>query len=346
MTDVSDPRTSADNFSEVKSLDQWICWSYKKDKGQKPKKPPTHPTGGYDISPLDHSNWLTYDEAVLHSESSSFLEGIGFVPTENDDLCFLDIDERIDEETGEIPAWISKLLDKLDSYAYLTPNRGVRIVVKGTLDDTGGDYAYTDPDTSEEHVFEVYDKNRYLTFTDFVVHDAPIKESQDFLNSLRKARKHPTNKATRRISTRTIQALPEVDLPEDLEEARKKIKRLLMKNDLPPHPIMEGSRKSTLISYFRKIARNEIMKINEEPHLHPERDEMWQLINLANETMLYDENGDLAPLDDEEIEEIYTKVTKDLPNLVNRPPWCVKKGLDELLHFLQMIKADEGRDTR
>jgi primase-polymerase (primpol)-like protein len=117
LTDVSDPRTPVDNFSEVKSLDQWICWRYKKDKGQKLKKPPTHPTEVYDISYLDSSNWLAYDEAVLHSESSPLLEGIGFVPTENDDLCFLDFDEHIDEETGEIPAWISRLLDMLESYA-------------------------------------------------------------------------------------------------------------------------------------------------------------------------------------------------------------------------------------
>jgi primase-polymerase (primpol)-like protein len=261
LTDVSDPRTSVDNFSEVKSLDQWICWRYKKGKGQKLKKPPTHPTGGYDINPLDPSNWMTYDEAVSHSESSPLLKGIGFVPTENDDLCFLDIDERIDEETGEMPAWISRLLDMLDSYACLTPNHGARIVVKGTLDDTGGDYRFTDPATGEEHVFEVYDRNRYLTFTYHVVHDAPIKESQDFLNSLRKARRHPTKKSTKKKPTRTIQALSEADLPEVLEEERKKIKRLFMKHDLPPHPIMEGSRKSTLISYFRKIARDEIMKI-------------------------------------------------------------------------------------
>jgi DNA-binding transcriptional ArsR family regulator len=345
LTDVSDPRSSVDNFSEVKCLNQWVCWSYKKGKGQKPKKAPTHPTGGYDINPLKPSNWLTYDEAVLYSESSPLLEGIGFVPTENDDLCFLDFDERIDEETGEIPAWISRLLDLLDSYAYLTPNHGVRIVVKGTLDDTGGNYVFTDPATGEEHVFEVYDKNRYLTFTDFVVRDAPLKESQEFLNSLRKARKHPTNKSTRKNSTRSIQALPEVDLPEDLEEERKKIKRLFMKYGLSPHPIMEGSRKNTLLSYFRKIARNENMKFYEEPHPHPERDDMWELINLANETMLYDENGDLAPLNYEEIEEIYTAVTKDLPNLVHRPPWCVRKRLDELLRFLQMIRVRTRKDS-
>jgi hypothetical protein len=339
LTDVSDPRTSGDNFSEVKSLNQWVCWSYKKGKGQKPKKPPTHPTGGYDINPLKSSNWLTYDEAVLYSESSPLLEGSGFVTTENDDLCFLDFDERVDEETGEMPEWISKLIDVLDSYTYLTPNLGVRIVVKGSLEGTGGNYAYTDPDTGEEHVFEVYDKNRYLTFTDHVVHDAPIKEAQNFLNSLRKERKHPTEKSTKKKPTRTIQALPEVDLPEDLEEERKNIKRLLMKHGLSPHPIMEGSRKTTLLSYFRKIARNENMKIYKEPHLYPERDDMWELINLANETMLYDENGDLAPLDDEEIEEIYKVVTKDLPNLVHRPPRCVRKRLDELLRFLQLIKV-------
>jgi hypothetical protein len=345
LTDVSDVRSSVDNFSEVKSLDQWICWRYMKGKGQKRKKPPTHPTGGHDINPLKPSNWMAYDLASMYSKSSPFLEGIGFVPTENDDLCFLDFDERIDEETGEIPVSISKLVDMLDSYAYRTPNLGVRIVVKGTLDDTGGNYVFTDPATGEEHVFEVYDRNQYLTFTDHVVHDAPIREAQDFLNSLRKARSHPTRKPTKKNSTRTIQALPEADLPEELEEERKKIKRLFMKYGLSPHPIMEGSRKSTLISYFRKIARNEHMKIYEEPHLYPERDDMWELINLANETMLYDENGDLAPLDYEEIEEIYTKVTKELPNLVHRPTRDVRKRLDELLRFLQVIRVRTRKDS-
>jgi hypothetical protein len=118
-----------------------------------------------------------------------------------------------------------------------------------------------------------------------------------------------------------------------------------MKYGLSPHPRMEGSRKSTLISYFRKIARNEIMKIYKEPHSHSERDDMWELINLANETMLYDENGDLAPLDHEEIEEIYTKVTKNLPNLVHRPPWEARERLDELLHFLQVIRVRTRKDS-
>jgi hypothetical protein len=123
------------------------------------------------------------------------------------------------------------------------------------------------------------------------------------------------------------------------------IKRLFMKYGLFPHPIMEGSRKSTLISYFRKIARNENMKIPEEPHRHPDRDDMWELINLANETMLYDENGNLAPLDYEEIEEICTEVTKNLPNLLNRPSWCVRKRLDELLHFLQVIRVRTRKES-
>ncbi len=345
MTEASNTPSAEDNFSEVKSLKQWVCWKYEQGKrGQKPKKPPVHPTEGYKINHLDHSNWLSYDEAVMYSAASTFLEGVGVVLTADDENCGIDVDERIDVETGEMPHWIPNFLETLGSYAYLTPNHGVRIMVKGRLDDTGGYYVWTDPSTGEQHVFEVYDRGRYFTFTDTVVHDAPIKGAQDFLDSLvRESTRKPTKKkSTHRTTKNPPQGdLPEVDLPEDLEEARKKIKRLFMKHDISPCPIVEGHRKISLISYFRKIARAGTVKFDEYPIPESEpNDELWYLINVANSTMLYSESGELSPLDENEVREVYATVTKDLlSHLASQPTREAQKRLDELEDFLISIKV-------
>jgi IclR helix-turn-helix domain len=348
LTEASNPPPARDNFFEVKNRDQWVCWSYEKGKkGGKPKKPPTHPTSGYKINYLDPSNWMSYEEAVMYSDASSFLEGTGVVLTEDDEFCGIDIDERVDVETGEMPPWIPNLLEEVPSYAYLTPNLGVRIMVKGRLYDTGGDYLWTDPTTGEEHAFEVYDRDRYFTFTDFVYNDCPIKEAQDFLDSLTR---RPTKKSTHRTKKdppgdgpeagHPDFDVPEVDLPEDLEEARKKFKLLLMKHDLPPYPIVEGHRKKSLISYFRKMVRGGAIQFEEDPNPDSEPDdELWYMINVANATMLYSEVGSPSPLDSGEIREVYATVTKDLlPYLANKPSRDAQNSLDELREFLTLIR--------
>ncbi len=158
-----------DHAAPLNARDQWLCSQYRqKDKDKKPHKVPIDPAApkGPGIDKTDPKYWMPYDEARRHYEKNPLVDHYGFVTQEGDPYTLIDIDERIDKVTGEVPPLITKLVEHLDSYAYSTPNHGVRIVVEGELNDTGGNYAWTDPDTGEEHVFEVYDKKAYLVFTD------------------------------------------------------------------------------------------------------------------------------------------------------------------------------------
>lgn len=323
-----------DHAAPLKARDQWLCsQSRNMDKGKKPRKVPVDPNNpeGYGINATNPANWMPYEEAKRHHDENSLIDYYAFATCEGDPYSFIDVDERIDPMTGEVPPVIMKLVKHLDSYAYVTPNHGVRIVIEGELNDTGGDYVWTDPDTGEEHIFEVYDRKRYLVFTDWVFHDEPIREGQDFLDSLVKKRKSGTNTKGR---DRAFD-LPEVELPEDLEKARRKIKLLFVKHDLDPGPILEKSRKITLISDFRTIVRNESLEIIGENGTEP--DELWKLLTWTNETMLYDESGEqLEGLEEDELREVYDAVTNALPP---KAPKEVQEKLDDLWEFLVAIKV-------
>ncbi len=159
----------------------------------------------------------------------------------------------------------------------------------------------------------------------------PIREAQGFLDSLVKKSRSSTN-TSRKARTNN---LPEVELPEDLEEARRKIKLLFVKHDLYPGPILEGSRKITLISYFRTIVRNEALETNGENSTKP--DELWKLLTWTNETILYDESGEqLEGLDEDELWEVYDAVTNALPP---KAPKEVQEKLDDLWGFFVTIKV-------
>ncbi|CAA9303362.1 MAG: hypothetical protein AVDCRST_MAG93-4754 [uncultured Chloroflexia bacterium] len=257
-----------DHAAPLKDRNQWLCSQSRYiEKGKKPRKVPVAPNDLDDrgIEATDPDNWMPYEEAKRHHDENSLIDYYAFATCEGDPYSFIDIDERGDAETGEVPPLVLKLVNLLDSYAYLTPNGGFRALVKGELNDTGGHHVWMDPDSGEEHVFEVYDRKRHLVFTNIVFHDEPIRDAQDFLDSLVKKRKAGTNTKGRvRASD-----LPEVKLPEDLEEARRKIKLLFVKHDLDPGPILEGSRKITLISYFRTIVRNEVLGTSGEPDTDP-----------------------------------------------------------------------------
>lgn len=339
MKHESTSEPPVDYAAELKNLDQWVCYQEReRESGKKPKKVPVHPRNPNEpgIDNTNPKNWMPYKVARGYTEANPDITGYGFSVREGDPYAFIDIDKRVDYETGEIPPVAVRLMDRLGSYAYLTPNFGVRIVIKGELQESGGNYVWEDPDTGEKHVFEVYDRKHFLTFTEKVLQDVPIEEAQDFLDSLVKHRSSRTTTNGNGGACRDVRNLPEIELSGELEENRKKIKHLFSKHDLDPFPILAGSRKITLISHFRKIICNQHITYSEDFNPEGEPDELWRLLHQANETMLYDEHGtSLDGLDQGELEEVYRTVTK---GLADKSPAEVQEELDELQRFLTKVQ--------
>jgi hypothetical protein len=309
--------TEPSSTMELTSLDQWVCWKKGKVKadGRFGKISCTPDFPPYSIDAQNPSNHMSYEDALWAANFFFEIEGIAFVPSKRDPFCFLDIDHIADRETGEVHAWVERLLEKLDSFSYFTPSgKGIRIVVRGKLTGGGGHYVFSDEDG--DHALEAYDSNQFLTFT-HKIQDRPIREAQEWLYSLTKVRKSSPRKSPDRN-------FPEVTLDGDLEATRREVKRTLVAHELSPEPITEGFRKCTLIS----IGGHLLMSGKSEEWL-------WDFLHKINVTLLYDKQGNLDGLDESELEEIHTVNMKLEPKVSSIE---VQQRLDLVSEFLSLIR--------
>ena len=152
---------SFDNIpSELKAVPQWIAWKLMQRPGaKKPTKVPINPHTGKLASTTDPTTWGTFEQA---RETAKQYTGIGFVFTENDPYCGIDIDGQIDNE----------LIEWMDSYTeYSYSGNGAHIICKAVV----GSGHKRDP-------YEIYDRKRYFVFTGRVIADKPVEERQEKVN--------------------------------------------------------------------------------------------------------------------------------------------------------------------
>ena len=147
------PRVS--NFpDELKELRQWVAWRFEKRDGKLTKRPKNPGTGG-NADATKPDTWASIQEALIRMDNDK-LDGIGFVFSESDPYTGIDLDKCLDPETGELEPWARRWVDLFKSYTEITPSgTGLHIVVKGKLPGKG----------RKKGNFEVYDKNRFFTFT-------------------------------------------------------------------------------------------------------------------------------------------------------------------------------------
>jgi hypothetical protein len=144
-----DPRRIPD---ELKVDDQWVCCD-------EHKVPLIATTSGacYAASSTDPSTWRSYETAfeAWRANEWSFC-GIGRVITLAETYVGVDLDDCIDPETGEISEWGVRLVERLKSYAEISPSgTGVKIWVRA-------------PTITRAHVkpgLEIYPRGRYFTVT-------------------------------------------------------------------------------------------------------------------------------------------------------------------------------------
>ena len=159
--------------TELKELDQWVCWKTGVKDG-KPTKSPRMTTGEMADS-TDPSTWTSFEKAKEAYEGGKF-EGIGFVFSADDPYTGVDIDKCRDAKTGEVQKWASDQTLKLNSYTEISPSReGFHVIVKGKKKGT----------RCRTSGCEIYDTARYFTMTGNVLDGyATIENRQTELDAL------------------------------------------------------------------------------------------------------------------------------------------------------------------
>ena len=160
--------------NEMKFYKQWLVWKYifHDDQGEllaKPTKIPFNARTGSKASVTDPTTWSTFNKAaeVAHNYS-----GIGFVLTNDDPYCFIDLDDT----KGDASALQDQvdIFTAFDSFSERSPGgSGLHIIIKGSL-----------PIGRRRNFVEIYSNERYMTMTGDVFNDKPIKEHQELLNEL------------------------------------------------------------------------------------------------------------------------------------------------------------------
>ena len=140
----------------VRNLEQWVCWrSEARERDGKPTKVPYSPRLGSRARSDVPGTWGTLAEAEVAAGKERH-DGIGFVFTEEDPFCGVDLDSCVDLETGEIEPWAMDLVRELDSYTEFSPSgRGLHVIVRAKLPSGG----------NRKNRIEMYDRGRFFTIT-------------------------------------------------------------------------------------------------------------------------------------------------------------------------------------
>jgi putative DNA primase/helicase len=151
---------SYDNIpAELRELNQWVVWRREERDGKTTKVPYDAKTGSR-ASSTDPTAWTTIEQAAGVAELGA--DGVGFVFTDDDPYCGVDLDDCRDPATGEIHPAAYRIIRDLESYAEVSPSgAGVHVIVRASLN--GGRNRTSK--TEWGGCYEMYDRARYLTVT-------------------------------------------------------------------------------------------------------------------------------------------------------------------------------------
>jgi primase-polymerase (primpol)-like protein len=134
----------------LKELDQWVGWRWIQNGEMSTKVPYDLKTGRAAASD-DSRTWAPYSVTDGHPN-------IGFMFSEDDPYCGVDIDGCVDPETDEITKLARQIIDRMHSYSEISPSgTGVKIFIKGTVPGPRR--------KNPQKNIEVYDRRRFFTVT-------------------------------------------------------------------------------------------------------------------------------------------------------------------------------------
>jgi putative DNA primase/helicase len=180
----------------LKARLQWVLWRgedrVEKQTGEvKLNKIPVDPQTLRNADTTDPVTWGAFEACIQalpvvleewEGENPSAFRGggIGFVFTETDPYCGIDLDGCVALTSGTIARWARKHMDALRSYTEITPSgTGLHILVDGTLPPRG----------RKKGKVETYNYARFFTVTGWHVAETPctIEPRQEALTAFHEA---------------------------------------------------------------------------------------------------------------------------------------------------------------
>lgn len=161
----------------MRKLKRWCFYRLEKRKGKdKPTKVPYSASHGRRYAKTnDPSTWGTIDEAIATGIKSNG-DGVSFMMQKADGLVFIDLDDCIDGETGELTRLAEYWVDRFDSYTEVSQSgTGLHILIKAKMTGQGN--------KDDSLGVEVYYQLRQICMCPNVFGDHDkINEAQDALN--------------------------------------------------------------------------------------------------------------------------------------------------------------------
>ena len=161
---------------------QWVCWRQHSKSGRgKGRKVPRDPKTGRPASSTDPATWGTFEQAFQACSNGGEYAGVGYVFSPYDPFCGIDLDDCIDDATGELRAWGSRIIDEMNSYAEVSPSgRGVKIFVRARKPGDRCKTGYADGEV------EMYDRGRFFTVTGQRIEDVDpgVHDRQEQVDAL------------------------------------------------------------------------------------------------------------------------------------------------------------------
>lgn len=182
---MTDRLEQLDNIpQQMKELPNWLLWKLvQKEDKPKPTKIPFHTETFQACDPTSAGNWVMFGHAHnIYKKNFNSFNGLGFCLSKETGICFVDLDDCLDEQ-GHLEPWAVDVLDQLPrSFVEISQSgKGLHYFAKGLLPGTGKKVHIPNGG-----VLEMYDCNRYAAVTGNIYLDCPavLQEAQEAIVAL------------------------------------------------------------------------------------------------------------------------------------------------------------------
>lgn len=153
--------------SSMKTRRQWIVWKTVERDGNKTKLP--FQITGEAAKSNDPATWNEFATVLNFFSKRRDYDGIGYVFSNDDPFCGIDLDGCRDPESGKVADWAREIILSLDSYAEVSPSlTGIKVFIKGKLACENGRKKILEGVESsggKAAAIEIYDHLRYFAVT-------------------------------------------------------------------------------------------------------------------------------------------------------------------------------------